>query len=347
MLGNGQTPPAQTESNLTSPRPLTPSMDLNPIMLQPYEHESPDWEPAAVITTGSPKARHTTKYRSGKAGYGSLRASIGNHSSSRDSQIRSITDSSDRNSLIPRRNRSTLTTIDASKWRPGFPSRTLSGRTSLSPSVTAALARTGTDHKKGTGAARHSMYEQRSTTSTFPTEPDVLRNVSGNHTSPVRRAANSRPASIASENPFHWDRNSLQTGFSSTLKASPGSQRRGHKRQNCVRISNLPAVDTNRRASKLPQMTEEEEEATDTQASKTTTIPGLSMTEQDGQGNNAASGHDVISPFLDRPILEPSSWQRPKYSRAPSSESMISCKRDSDVFPIARYDPSAPNIFAE
>lgn len=348
VLGNGQTSPARTETDLTSLGLVTPSFDLNPLRLQPYEHESQDWEPAAVVTTGSPKARHATKYRSGKAGYGSLRATMGSHSSLQNSQTRFITDSCDRSSLIPRRNGSTLTTIDASKWRSDLPSRTTSARASISPSIAAALARTGTGHKKSAGAARHSMYEQHSTNTTFSTETDVLRDVSGNQVSPVRRAANSRPASIASENPFHWDRNSLQTGFSSTLKGSPGSQRKGHKRQNCVRISNLPTVDTSRRASKLPQMTEEEEEASELQASKTTTIPGLSLIEQNGQGSDTAPGQDAgISPFLDRPILYPSSWKRPSYSRVPSTESMISCRRDSDVFKNARYDPSVPNIFAE
>jgi hypothetical protein len=348
VLGGGQTSPSQTETDLTSLGLGMPTIDLNPSRLQSYDRESQDWGLAAVITTGSPKARHATKYRSGKAGYGSLRASIANHSSLQKLQGQLSTDASDRSSLIPRRTGTTLNTIDASNWRAGLSSRANSVRASVSPSVVAALARTGSDYKKGTVAARHSMYEQNSSTGTFFPDPGVLRDVSGNPASPGRQAATSRPASIASENPFHWDRNSLQTGFSSTLKASPGLQRRGHKRQNCVRITNLPVVDTSHRASKLPQMTEEEEDANEPQKSKAVNIPGLSLLEQKGQIDNAVPGQDLeISPFLNRPMLEPTSWKRPNYSRAPSSESIVSCRRDFDVFRNARYDPSAPNIFAE
>ena len=347
VLGGGQTSPSQTETDLTSIALEIPPIDLNPTRLQPYDIESRDWEPVAVITTGSPRARHVTKYRSTKPGYGSLRASIGDHSTSQNKHGQLVTDSGDRSSLIPRRMGTTLTTIDARHWKASLSPRANSARSSVSPSVVAALTRTESGFKKGMIAARHSMYEH-SSTGTFPADAAILRDVSGNQTSPVRRAASSRPASIASENSFQCDRYSIQTGLSSAFKPSPGSQRRGHKRQNCIRIANFPTVDTSRSASKLPEMTEEEEGASETSVSKFTTIPGLSLIERKGPSNVAASGRDAkISPLLTRPILEPTLWKRPKYSRDPSSESMVSCKRDSDVFRNARYDPNAPNIFTE
>ncbi len=348
VLG-GRTSPSQTETDLTSIGVGTPPIDLNPIGLQAYNRDSQGWETATVITTGSPKARHATKYRSGKAGCSSLRASIGNHASSQKTQSEQVTDSRGPGSLIPRLTGSTLTTVDYSNWKSTVTSRANSVRSYISPLVPAPIARTGSGHQTGTVAARHSMYEQHSNIDTLTMDSPVLREVSGNPTSPIRRPASSRPASIASENPFHWDRNSLQIRSSSALRSTPGSQRKGHKRQNCVRISNIPAVDTTRRASKLPQMTEEEEDSAGMPAGNTTIIPGLSLLEQVKQNKNADLGQEPLdnSPFLSRPILEPTSWERPRYSRAPGSESVVSEKRDSDVFSNSRYDPSAPNIFTE
>jgi hypothetical protein len=346
VLGGERMSLSQPETDLTFPGLGTPPIDLNPIGLQAYDQEIQGWEPATVITTGSPKARHATKYRTGKAGYGSLRASIGHSSSSQNAKSSQVTESRDGSSFIPRPLGSALNPVNVRGWRSNVSSRANSVRSFVSPSVTDPTARMGSGYKKGTVAARHSMYEQHTSIGRFNMDPDVLP---CGQASPPRRPASSRPASIASENPFHWDRNSLQTGLSSGLRTSPGSQHKGHKRQNCVRISNIPVVDTSCRSSKLPQMTEEEEDSSETAASQTMTIPGLTLIQQEKQFENVDSRQHRLdsSPFLIRPILEPTSWKGPRYSRAPSSESMASSKRDSDVFSNSRYDPNAPNIFTE
>lgn len=348
VLGGGRTSPAQTDTDMTSIGLATPPIDLNPIGFQDHDRGSQSWEPATVITTGSPKARQATRYRSGKGGYGSFKASMGNHSSLQDKRLEHVSESRDRTTFLPRPSGSTLANMDHVHWRPDLSSRANSVRSHVSPSISTAMARTGSGHRKGQVVTRHSMYEQYFGTSRLMTGHTILRDISGNQTSQDRRPTNSRPASIASENPFHWDRNSLQTGLSYGLRSTPGSQRKGHKRQNCVRISNIPAVDTTRKATKLQQMTEEEEDTLESSASETV-IPGLSLLQQEKKREDATFGHGDVenSPFVTRPILEPTPWKRPRYSRAPSSETVVSCKRDSDVFSNSCYDPSAPNIFTE
>jgi hypothetical protein len=343
VLGAERSSPSHIDTDLTSIGSASTPIDLNPTGLKAYDRESETWEPAAVITTGSPRAKHRTQYRRGKAGLGSFRASISPYSAQQNA-----TDDhapmSDRSSLIPRPTGSALTTIDASHWRSTLSRRPIS-TTSLSLANNQTGARTGSGYKRGTVAARHSMYEQHSTTAAHPS---VLRDVSGNPAGPIRRHTSSRPASIASESPFHWDRASLQTGLPSSLKQSPASQRKGHKRQNCVRISNLPAVD-NRRGSKLPQMAEEEEDWLETATSNKTLIPGLTLLERQEQAydGDPRSKEVDVSPFRSRPVLNPTTQKRPQYSRAFSSESTISRQRESDVFSNSRYDPNAPNIFSE
>ncbi|KAK3679710.1 hypothetical protein LTR78_000086 [Recurvomyces mirabilis] len=75
-------------------------------------------------------------------------------------------------------------------------------------------------------------------------KPPVLRDISGNANTgltPSRRTSNSTSHSARSSNgnPFQWDQ-SLPLLKPSALKGSPNSKgSRGHKRQNCVRISTL------------------------------------------------------------------------------------------------------------
>lgn len=66
----------------------------------------------------------------------------------------------------------------------------------------------------------------------------VLRDISGNAGTPSRQASSATQTSSRSSNgnPFQWDSAILQKP--SALKGSPNA-RKGHKRQNCVRISTL------------------------------------------------------------------------------------------------------------
>ncbi|KAK3698139.1 hypothetical protein LTR37_017097 [Vermiconidia calcicola] len=65
----------------------------------------------------------------------------------------------------------------------------------------------------------------------------VLRDISGNSTTPARKASTATEESGRSSNgnPFQWDQPLLKP---SALKGSPNA-RKGHRRQNCVRISTL------------------------------------------------------------------------------------------------------------
>ncbi|KAL8716519.1 MAG: hypothetical protein Q9225_006156, partial [Loekoesia sp. 1 TL-2023] len=77
------------------------------------------------------------------------------------------------------------------------------------------------------------MQSKRASTS-------VLQVVSGNQASPIKNPWTDRPTSIATEDPFRWDpKTSMQPGKPSAMKKGA---HQGHKRQSCVRISNIPTV---------------------------------------------------------------------------------------------------------
>ncbi|KAL9582474.1 MAG: hypothetical protein Q9212_003282, partial [Teloschistes hypoglaucus] len=69
----------------------------------------------------------------------------------------------------------------------------------------------------------------------------VLNTISGNQTSPVKNPYVDRPTSIATDDPFRWDpKTSMQQSSSKPSAMKTGAK--GHKRQSCVRISNIPIV---------------------------------------------------------------------------------------------------------
>ncbi|KAF1954224.1 hypothetical protein CC80DRAFT_537061 [Byssothecium circinans] len=73
----------------------------------------------------------------------------------------------------------------------------------------------------------------------------ILQRASGNHGAPERQLsqASTQASSRRSSNgnPFQWDPAPMSAGKPSNLKGSP-SARKGHRRQNCVRISLTPTV---------------------------------------------------------------------------------------------------------
>ncbi|KAI4126294.1 MAG: hypothetical protein LQ338_003830 [Usnochroma carphineum] len=76
----------------------------------------------------------------------------------------------------------------------------------------------------------------------------ILQVVSGNQASPVKNPWVDRPTSIATDDPFRWDpKTSTQSGKPSAMKN--GARRQGHKRQSCVRISNIPIIIPSRNPS--------------------------------------------------------------------------------------------------
>ena len=65
----------------------------------------------------------------------------------------------------------------------------------------------------------------------------VLQVVSGNHSSPLHDGLKSRPLSIATSDPSQWEtEKQLKRGKPSAMKGRV----QGHKRNSCVRISNIP-----------------------------------------------------------------------------------------------------------
>ena len=150
-----------------------------------------------------------------------------------------------------------------------------------------------------------------------------------------------RPASVASGNPYQWD---LKPAFS-TQRHSAGSSeaKRGHKRQNCVRIANLPFSEP--RNSRVEQMPELQEEQTEASSSTQVKIPGLTLLEAGQPVLRArASLVDVKgspSPLHNRPVLVPTKPKQSLYYRTSNSSAGLS-RPDSDVFSTGQPDPRTP-----
>ncbi|KAL8689487.1 MAG: hypothetical protein Q9224_004630, partial [Gallowayella concinna] len=68
----------------------------------------------------------------------------------------------------------------------------------------------------------------------------ILQAVSGNQSSPFKDPWNDRPISIATEDPSRWDpKTSMHHTKPSAMRKNPAQR---HKRQSCVRISNIPII---------------------------------------------------------------------------------------------------------
>lgn len=126
-------------------------------------------------------------------------------------------------------------TIDASQWDHRLPLRVYTTRIE--------------------GVGRHSMYESSQSVIYRADSNSAATDFLKASTASLGHAIQ-RPASVATANPLQWDR---QRNFSSnrrSLSCLEGPTR-GHRRQNCVRISNLPVPG---RPPRLPQMAGVEEE---------------------------------------------------------------------------------------
>ena len=149
-----------------------------------------------------------------------------------------------------------------------------------------------------------------------------------------------RPASVATGNPYQWD---LKAAFSaSRLSAGSLDTKKGHRRQNCVRISNLPIMDKmNSRVGQMPELQEEQSDPGQIQ------IPGLTLLEAGRPVLRArASLVDVTgspSPLQNRPVLIPTGARRPSSYRT-SSSSLALARPDSDVFSTGQPEPRTPDI---
>ncbi|OCL05295.1 hypothetical protein AOQ84DRAFT_413885 [Glonium stellatum] len=167
----------------------------------------------------------------------------------------------------------------ASKMRTAETVR-LSRISTSSPAGSALIVQTMTTPRRqsGTKVGLNGSPQERRKTS-------VLRDVSGNQNFPSRQLSQTSTQASSTRssngNPFQWDPTPLQSGKPSALKGSP-SARKGHKRQNCVRISLAPTILGPPSRSPSPSvMNDIQEESPDTSAQKlpsATTGLGFSST---------------------------------------------------------------------
>ena len=95
---------------------------------------------------------------------------------------------------------------------------------------------TGSGTSQSSPLSRHPMFNIHEDTKSKRASA-VLQTVSGNGGSPLHNEIKSRPLSIATSDPFKWEQGmSLRKDKPSAVKGKP----LGHKRRNCVRISNIP-----------------------------------------------------------------------------------------------------------
>ena len=318
--------------------PATPHIDLS----SPGLHQ---FSPArsrggdTAITVGMAAGKRAQPGTVTGPGTHSFRASTGVQTALRNvSNSRSV-DRSDQRFKNMHLFDDSLKTIDASSWRLDLPSRSISHRSTLSPALPAPIALRPYNNT----SLRHTMFESQLSIGKRSSNP-VEKSAGEILTGSPHQLAPPRPASVASGNPYQWD---LRPP--SLFAVSPLTLKKGHKRQNCVRISNLPQIDS-KTSSKLPEMMEEEEEDTGSPESKPK-IPGLTLLEIEN-GTPAlrarASLVDIKaspSPFHNRPILEPTSRKRASHRRQQSGDLQGNPHPDSDVFTNSLSDPITPSIF--
>lgn len=191
---------------------------------------------------------------------------------------------------------------------------------------------------------RHSMYEP---SSTLPLRSASDFATASFNNEPISSFGQSlkRPASVATGNPLQWDRQGNFSTKRHSLSSLDG-QKRGHKRQNCVRITNLPFLE--QRASKVIQLPELKEEHYNLN------LTNGSSTRQETQGEFevkqpqpqptlktrsslrgiTSTSTQTPSPFKNCPILTPSSrpFLQEYIQQHPSSVSSGTPRPDSEIF---------------
>ncbi|KAL2405943.1 hypothetical protein ABEF95_001365 [Exophiala dermatitidis] len=221
-------------------------------------------------------------------------------------------------------------TIDASQWENPLPLRINKIRSA------------------GYNPARHSMYESSKVQQWRAVSDPMVTDLCD---SPASLAGNAikRPASVAAGNPLRWDRQGDFATQRHSLSSLDGP-RRGHRRQNCVRITNLPAIEPRQKIlGQMPELREElhNADAPDTNADDADNFqpPQSSVPVPKTQTTvmAPASTVDSISPFRNRPILTPSSRPLPSQHNEPRSSASSGIPRaDSDIFKPS-HEGAAPS----
>ncbi|KAL9105686.1 MAG: hypothetical protein Q9227_009170 [Pyrenula ochraceoflavens] len=175
---------------------------------------------------------------------------------------------------------------------------------------------------------RHSMYETPNAVATLSTVSEA----SGSSRSPVHMSA--RPNSFAGYSPFQWDSTQLKRDMPSPDE-SP--QRMGHRRQNCVRIPNVPMPDP------VVPTSQQQIHRPPVRRDSIIRIPGLTLLDEPTSSpppppaQEPEIAHHPI--FSNRPVLSPMP-RRPTLQSTHGNESSVF---DSP----SPYKPTSPNIFAQ
>ncbi|KAL8778618.1 MAG: hypothetical protein Q9213_007337, partial [Squamulea squamosa] len=161
----------------------------------------------------------------------------------------------------------------------------------------------------------------------------VLQPVSGNQTSPVKNPWLDRPRSIATEDPFRWDpKTSMQPIKPSAMK-NPAQR---HKRQSCVRISNIPIV--------IPSSNPCRSSGNRQPSISPLTSPLASLTTKIVDPNS----HPTLTTRLQPPTLANFNPQLPKGMRSPTQPETKATKENSPYSPtfsmIPLYAPPSPTL---
>lgn len=154
-----------------------------------------------------------------------------------------------------------------------------------------------------------------------------------------------RPASVATTNISQWEKQVKFATNRHTLTSLDGPKR-GHRRQNCVRITNLPKVEKGSQQSKInamPQVQEEQQPSlyarkiefdhSNPESMETLNPKPILRAKPSLVDVKKTSPAPTPSPFVNRPILTPSTRpSRPQINHPPSSVSSGTPRPDSDVF---------------
>lgn len=147
-----------------------------------------------------------------------------------------------------------------------------------------------------------------------------------------------RPASVATANPLQWD---LRGEFAKARESfSPlESPKKGHKRQHCVRITNLPVpTPKSKRINNLPEVLEDQPLRAERQlhhsVSGFQSRPTIKMDEEAFMFDSSPRSVPIQSPFHNLPILTPTLVRAPRkqYIQSPAIMTLDMPRPDSDIF---------------
>jgi hypothetical protein len=283
-----------------------PSVDNSGIQSFDFGFE----ESRSAARLGIPPGRQTMQRNcSGKVGVSSIRPSL-EYLASRVTSLE----------LAHTRNRAgeaTLKTNDASTWSYDFGFQT--------------------QPRLANNPTRHSLQDYESILG----KRSHLNDHADKSPQPLRR-----PASVATGNPYQWDRKPTFSAIGHS--ACSNDVKKGHKRQNCMVITNLPILEPRR--SRVEQMPGVEEEQPETPSASLVKIPGLTLLEAEVPVLRArASLADVKgspSPLHNRPTLVPTRPKRPLFYRTSSSSTGL-LRPDSDIFSTGGPDLRTPENFRQ